>query len=107
VSTKLNPQRSTRANFSLPQADQPSRQRVTYVGFDDCDIRGSDRATGVHVFAEIRAHDRLADLRFGLGDIGGIDGVIAVHITDQHAMKMGMFPVFVPSLTLLSVTVIL
>src|SRR5437667_8507027 len=69
----------------IVRAAQLLWQRVTYVGFDDRDIRGSDRATVVHVFAEIRARDRLAHLRFGLGDIGGIDEGTAIHVTDQHA----------------------
>jgi len=72
--------------FTLPcaswRAADLRRQRVTYVGFDDRDIRRSDRATGIHVLAEIRASDHLAHLRFGQGDIGGIDAGTAVHITD-------------------------
>src|SRR5207245_5724716 len=63
------------------------RQRVTYVGFDDRDIRRSDRAAGVHVFAEIRATDRLAHLRFSQGDIGGIHSAASVHIANQNAHR--------------------
>src|SRR5438132_11832311 len=63
------------------------RQRVTYVGFDDRYIRGSDRATGVHVFAEIPGTNVLAYLRFGLGDIGGIDEATAIHVTSQKAHR--------------------
>src|SRR5438132_3240215 len=63
------------------------RQRVTYVGFDDRYIRGSDRATGVHVFAEIPGTNVLAYLRFGLGDIGGIDHAVSVHVTSQKAHR--------------------
>ena len=58
---------------------------MTYVGFDDRDIRGSDRATGIHVFAEIRASDRYAHLRLGQTDIRGINGAVPVHIADQDA----------------------
>ena len=75
-----------------PQAGQPSRQRVTYVGFDQCDIRRTDRAIRIHVFAEIRARDRRAHLRFGQGDIGGIDRTIGVHVSDQHAHENGNVP---------------
>jgi hypothetical protein len=42
---------------------------------------GSDRTISIHVLAEIRATDRIAHLRLGQADIGGINDAIAVHIT--------------------------
>ena len=58
------------------------RQRVTYVGFDDRYIRGSDRATGVHVFAEIPGTNVLAYLRFGLGAVldrqSNLSGIVTI-----------------------------
>ena len=38
------------------------RQRGAYVGFDQCDICGTDRAISIHVFAEIGHADRLPHL---------------------------------------------
>src|SRR6266576_1030678 len=61
------------------------RQRGAYVGFDDCHIRGTDRAISVHVFTEIRATDRHAHLQFGQGNIGGVDDGVSVYITNKHA----------------------
>jgi hypothetical protein len=61
---KANLQRSNSGEL-LRTAQPLRRQRGAYVGFDDCDIRGTDRAVSVHVFTEIRATDRHAHLRFG------------------------------------------
>ena len=38
---------------------------------------------------KVRATDRHAHLRFGQGNIGGIDHGIAIHITNQHAHRSG------------------
>ena len=65
------------------------RQRGAYIGFDQCDIRRTDCAIGIHVLAEIRARNRLAYLRFGQANIGGIDEGITVHITDEHTHGNG------------------
>ena len=62
---------------------------MAHVGFDQGDVRGTDRAIHIHVFPEIRATDRLPHLRLGQGDIGGINARIAIHITDQHAHGNG------------------
>ena len=84
---KANLQRSN--SCELLRTAQPLRQRGAHVGFDQCDIRGTDRAIRIHVFAEIRATDRLAHLRFSQAHIGGINDGIAIHITDQHAHGNG------------------
>ena len=62
---------------------------MSYVGFDDSDIRGTDRAISIHVLAEIRHIDRLPHFRLGQADIGGIDDGIAAHITDQNTHRNG------------------
>ena len=82
---KLGVRNATDLLTMLPQSQhiQPlRRQRGTHVGFDLGDIHRVDHAIGVHVFAEIRATDRIAHLRLGQGDIGSIDYGVAIHITD-------------------------
>ncbi len=49
---KANLQRSNSREL-LRSAQPLRRQRGAYVGFDDCDIHGADRAASVDVFAEI------------------------------------------------------
>jgi hypothetical protein len=58
------------------------RQRSAYVRFDYRHISGTDRPVRIHIFAEIPATDWHAHLRFGQGNIGGINCAISVHITN-------------------------
>ena len=70
---------------SLRRARPPQtlrRQGGTYLGFDERDIRGIDRAIHIYVFAEIRAANYLPNLRLGYDHIGGVDSSIAIYITD-------------------------
>src|SRR5262249_39686094 len=53
------------------------------VGLNDRAISGIDSTVGVHISAEICGRDRLAKLRFGLADVGGINNAVAIRITDQ------------------------
>jgi hypothetical protein len=85
---KANPQPS-KSRELLRTAQPLRRQRRAHFGFHQCDIRGTDGAIRIHVFAEIRATDRLPHLRFSQADIGGINDGIAIHITDQHAHGNG------------------
>jgi len=49
-------------SHALDAAADLGRQRGAYVGFDQCDICGTDRAISIHVFAEIGHADRLPHL---------------------------------------------
>ena len=60
---------------------------MAYVGFDQGDVRGTDRAIHIHVFPEIRASDRLPHLRLGQGHIGGIDHAVSGYVTSQKAHR--------------------
>src|SRR5438309_9821009 len=60
-------------------ANAPSGMR-----FYDRHVRGVDDATGVHIRAEVAAGYRLANLAFGLRDVGGVDQAVAVYIADEH-----------------------
>src|ERR1700681_1139282 len=83
---KANLQRSN--SRELRRTAQPlRRQRGAYVGFDDCDIRGTDCAISVHVLAEIPSTNVLTYLRFGQSYIGGIDRAVSVHVTNQNAHR--------------------
>jgi hypothetical protein len=82
------PQRSN--TRKLLRTTQPlRRQRGTHFGFDDCDIRGTNRTTRIHVLAEVRTRDRLARLCFGQANIGGINQAIAIHIA-RSAIGFGI-----------------
>ena len=54
------------------------------VRFYDRHVRGVDDATGVHIRAEVAAGYRLANLSFGLRDIGSVDDAVAVCVADEH-----------------------
>ena len=54
------------------------------VRFYDCHVRGVDEATGVHIRAEVAAGYRLANLAFGLRDIGRVDHAVAACVTDEY-----------------------
>src|SRR6266852_170126 len=54
------------------------------VRFYDRHVRGVDDATGVHIRAEVAAGYRLANLAFGLRDIGGVDHAVAACVADEH-----------------------
>src|SRR5437660_11445954 len=54
------------------------------VRFYDRHVRGVDDATGVHIRAEVAAGYRLANLSFGLRDIGSVDDAVAVCVADEY-----------------------
>src|SRR5260370_35772163 len=72
-------QRGTTSSPRVGRAYTPSGMR-----FYDRHVRGVDDATGVHIRAEVAAGYRLANLSFGLGDIGGVDYAVAAGVADEH-----------------------
>ena len=78
---KANLQRS-KSRELLRTAQPLRRQRSTHVGFYLCDIGGTDRTIGIHVFTEIPATNRHAHLRFGQSDVRRTDGAVAIHISN-------------------------
>src|SRR5438552_331287 len=54
------------------------------VRFYDRHVRGVYNATGVHIRTEVAAGYRLANLTFGLSDVGGVDDAVAACVADEH-----------------------
>ena len=67
----------------------PLGQGLAGARFHERDVGGVDRAVRSHVLAEIGGRDRDAGLRFGLGHVGGADGLARVGVAgeDVHAHR--------------------
>ena len=54
------------------------------VRFYNRHVRGVYNAIGVHIRAKVAAGYRLANLSFGLRDVGGVDHAVAACVADEH-----------------------